>query len=105
MRSYKAMAEIRHSKNFYATVVITDSGGIQEETTFRQVPCLTVRPNTERPITVAIGSNTLLDFDVERILEHVELVVSGKYKRGEVPELWDGSATQRILEAIEKQMR
>ncbi len=81
----------------HATVVITDSGGIQEETTFRQVPCLTVRPNTERPITVEIGSNTLLDFDVADIIHHLEVVLSGKYKKGQIPPLWDGAATQRIL--------
>ena len=81
----------------HASVVITDSGGIQEETTFRQVPCLTVRPNTERPSTVEVGSNTLLDFDVNDILSHLDEVLNGHYKKGQIPPLWDGAATQRIL--------
>jgi UDP-N-acetylglucosamine 2-epimerase (non-hydrolysing) len=81
----------------HASVVITDSGGIQEETTFRRVPCLTVRPNTERPSTVEIGSNTLLDFDVNDILAHLDRVLNGDYKKGQIPPLWDGAATQRIL--------
>lgn len=81
----------------HATVVITDSCGIQEETTYRQVPCLTVRPNTERPITVEIGSNSLLDFDVALVTQHLETVLAGRYKQGRVPALWDGRATERIL--------
>lgn len=81
----------------HASVVITDSGGIQEETTFRQVPCLTVRPNTERPITAEIGSNTLLDFKVDVILSYLDEVLDGHYKKGQIPPLWDGAATQRIL--------
>ncbi len=84
----------------HASVVITDSGGIQEETTFRQVPCLTVRPNTERPITAEIGSNTLLDFNVDVILGYLDEVLNGHYKKGQIPPLWDGSSTQRILKTF-----
>ena len=73
---------------------------IQEETTFKQIPCLTLRPNTERPSTIEIGSNTLLDFDVTRILELIKDVFNGQYKSGQIPELWDGNATQRVLQAI-----
>lgn len=85
----------------HATVVITDSGGIQEETTFRQVPCLTVRPNTERPITVELGTNTLLDFEVPHIMEQVTSVLNGSYKNGQVPPFWDGHSTERILRIIQ----
>lgn len=82
--------------------VITDSGGIQEETTYMQVPCLTIRPNTERPITNEIGSNTLLNLDKPAILKHVEEINNGTYKKGEVPEKWDGNATDRIVKVISK---
>ena len=80
--------------------VITDSGGIQEETTFMQIPCLTIRPNTERPVTNEIGSNTLLDLDKNAILKHVEEINNGTYKKGEIPKKWDGNATDRIVEVI-----
>ena len=80
--------------------VITDSGGIQEETTYMKVPCLTIRPNTERPVTYQLGSNTLLNLDKSDILKHVEEINSGTYKKGEIPEKWDGNATNRITEII-----
>ena len=80
--------------------VITDSGGIQEETTYMQVPCLTIRPNTERPVTNEIGSNTLLPLNQEVILAQVEKIRSGTYKKGEIPEKWDGNATDRIVAQI-----
>lgn len=83
-------------------VVVTDSGGIQEETTFKQKPCLTLRPNTERPITIDFGSNTLLDFTIDTILEQVKAVQNDTYKNGEIPQLWDGKATERILELLVK---
>jgi len=82
--------------------VITDSGGIQEETTYLNIPCLTVRPNTERPITVEIGTNTLVDLDLNKILLLVDLILSKKYKTGKIPHLWDGLATHRILNEINK---
>ena len=82
--------------------VITDSGGIQEETTFMQVPCLTIRPNTERPITHEIGTNTLLPLDQTQILKYVKQIADGTYKKGEIPENWDGNATDRIVEVISK---
>lgn len=80
--------------------VLTDSGGIQEETTFLCKPCLTLRPNTERPVTVALGSNTLLEFDVDSICRKAGEIKQGTYKKGEVPKLWDGRATHRVLERI-----
>ncbi|HEX5001796.1 MAG TPA: UDP-N-acetylglucosamine 2-epimerase (non-hydrolyzing) [Bacteroidia bacterium] len=78
--------------------VITDSGGIQEETTFRQVPCLTLRPNTERPSTITIGTNTLVPFDVPAVKNIIDTIFKGTYKKGSVPPLWDGASTKRILE-------
>lgn len=80
--------------------VITDSGGIQEETTYMQVPCLTIRPNTERPVTSDIGSNTLLPLEEDVIFKQVETILNGTYKKGEIPEFWDGSATDRIVAII-----
>jgi UDP-N-acetylglucosamine 2-epimerase (non-hydrolysing) len=79
-----------------ATAVITDSGGIQEETTFLGVPCLTVRENTERPITAAIGTNTLVGRDIQRVRDEVRKVLQGDTKKGQVPALWDGRAGERI---------
>ncbi len=86
----------------HARYVITDSGGIQEETTFRKVPCLTLRPNTERPSTLEIGSNTLLHFDREGILATVAQINAGTYKKCNIPPLWDGKATERIFAVIDK---
>ncbi len=80
--------------------VITDSGGIQEETTFLQKPCLTLRPNTERPITCEIGSNTLVKFDLEDILNEVAKIENGTYKKGRIPEGWDGKASERIMKIL-----
>lgn len=78
--------------------VVTDSGGIQEETTYRQKPCLTLRPNTERPSTVSIGSNELMPFDVPLITKKVDEIINGSFKKGEIPPLWDGHSTERILD-------
>jgi len=80
--------------------VLTDSGGIQEETTFRQKPCLTLRENTERPITIELGTNTLVPFEIEAIKEHLEAIFRGSYKPGEIPPLWDGMATKRIIDIL-----
>lgn len=79
--------------------VITDSGGIQEETTFRRVPCLTLRPNTERPSTITIGTNELVPFDVAVVKSKIENIQQGKHKKGDIPPFWDGDSTRRILEA------
>ncbi len=83
-----------------ARLVLTDSGGIQEETTALGVPCLTLRDNTERPITVDQGTNTLVGRDPERILEAVAQALAGAGKAGRIPELWDGRAAQRILDDL-----
>lgn len=79
-----------------ATVVLTDSGGLQEETTALGVPCLTLRENTERPITISEGTNTLVGRDAAAIIDNVQLIVAGRGKRGRVPERWDGRAAERI---------
>ena len=84
----------------HATVVITDSGGIQEETTVLGVPCLTVRNNTERPITVTTGSNKLVGQDMKLLRAEVDKVLAGDGKVGSPPPLWDGCAGQRIAEFI-----
>jgi UDP-N-acetylglucosamine 2-epimerase (non-hydrolysing) len=84
----------------YSSFILTDSGGIQEESTFLQVPCLTLRPNTERPVTCTVGTNTLVPFEVKEILKYISEIESGKYKKGRIPELWDGKATERIFEKL-----
>lgn len=83
-----------------AACVITDSGGVQEESTFYKIPCLTIRPNTERPSTIEIGSNTLVNFDQEQIHTLIGAVKNGTYKKGEIPPLWDGKATERIFQFL-----
>ena len=84
-----------------ATIVITDSGGIQEETTVLGVPCVTLRKNTERPVTVDVGTNYLIGVDPEKILTTVNMILDGKGKQGTVPTLWDGHAGERILNILE----
>ena len=79
-----------------ATLVLTDSGGLQEETTALGVPCLTMRENTERPITVEQGTNTMVGRDRSAILLAVAEILAGRGKRGRVPEYWDGRAAERI---------
>ena len=83
-----------------AAFCLTDSGGIQEETTYLEVPCITLRPNTERPSTTEIGTNTLMDFDVEEVLKVIATITNGSYKKGVIPPLWDGKASWRIAESI-----
>jgi UDP-N-acetylglucosamine 2-epimerase (non-hydrolysing) len=82
--------------------VITDSGGIQEETTYRRVPCLTLRPNTERPITITMGSNRLIDFDLDALRSAITEISEGRATRGEVLPLWDGHATERVFDVLAK---
>ena len=84
----------------HAAMVITDSGGIQEETTFLGVPCLTVRENTERPVTVSMGSNLLVGKDVRRLAKEISLALERPGKQGEIPPLWDGHAAERIARII-----
>lgn len=83
-----------------ATVVITDSGGIQEETTYLGVPCLTLRSNTERPVTVTAGTNTLIGGDYGKLHSELAKILEGKAKSGTIPPLWDGHAGDRIAEIL-----
>jgi UDP-N-acetylglucosamine 2-epimerase (non-hydrolysing) len=87
-----------------ATLVITDSGGIQEETTVLAVPCLTVRENTERPITITEGTNTLVGLNPECLKREAHHILSGRGKRGGPPALWDGQAAQRIVGILEQRL-
>jgi UDP-N-acetylglucosamine 2-epimerase (non-hydrolysing) len=88
----------------HATAVLTDSGGVQEETTYLQVPCLTFRESTERPVTVEVGSNELLS-ELDPVLAYakVKQILNGDWKQGKVPDLWDGKAAQRIVAVIYQQ--
>ena len=86
----------------HAKLVLTDSGGIQEETTALAVPCLTMRENTERPITIDQGTNTLVGRDRQRALECVDDLIRTGGKRGRTPEYWDGRAADRIAEDLRK---
>lgn len=82
-------------------MVITDSGGIQEETTYRRIPCLTLRNNTERPITITLGTNEMISFDPQIIAKKISSIRAGTFKRGStVPPLWDGKATERIVDIL-----
>jgi UDP-N-acetylglucosamine 2-epimerase (non-hydrolysing) len=83
-----------------ATVVLTDSGGLQEETTALGVPCITLRENTERPITIAEGTNTLTGPNPEKILQCLADILENGGKRGRIPEYWDGQAADRIAIAL-----
>lgn len=84
----------------HAKVVVTDSGGVQEETTYLGVPCITVRENTERPVTITEGTNVLVGQDMDRLRTEVERVLDGQARVGERPDLWDGGAGERIAEIV-----
>jgi UDP-N-acetylglucosamine 2-epimerase (non-hydrolysing) len=83
-----------------AAVVITDSGGIQEETTYLGVPCLTVRDSTERPVTTTVGTNILVGRDLQRLQAEVCALLRGRRKQGSAPPLWDGHAAERIADIV-----
>jgi UDP-N-acetylglucosamine 2-epimerase (non-hydrolysing) len=86
--------------NRSAKIVITDSGGLQEETTYLGIPCITMRENTERPSTVEMGTNVLVGNDVDALFSSFEMVMSGDFKKGQIPPLWDGKAAERILDVL-----
>ncbi len=88
----------------HAKLVLTDSGGIQEETTYLGIPCITMRENTERPITIEIGTNVLVGTDTQRIIEEAQKVLDGKAKNGQIPELWDGHAAERIVNILKREL-
>jgi len=83
-----------------AALVLTDSGGLQEETTVLGVPCITIRENTERPVTVDIGTNHMVGTDPEKIQATAFAILSGQGKKGAIPPLWDGNASGRIAEVF-----
>jgi len=83
-----------------ARLVLTDSGGIQEETTALGVPCLTLRENTERPVTVTEGTNELVGQDPAKIVQAARAILNGQTKKGRVPRYWDGHASERIIEIL-----
>lgn len=84
--------------------VLTDSGGIQEETTALNIPCLTLRRNTERPITVSQGTNTIVGDDTAKIIREANKIIDGSYKQGNTPELWDGKAAKRIVQVLREKL-
>jgi UDP-N-acetylglucosamine 2-epimerase (non-hydrolysing) len=86
-----------------ATLVLTDSGGVQEETTALGVPCLTIRENTERPVTITEGTNTLVGTSHARIVSEARKILNGEGKRGRVPKYWDGRAAERIVQCLLQQ--
>jgi len=110
--------KVKFNKNLYLTdpigyldfmklmhnskLCLTDSGGIQEETTYLGIPCITMRENTERPVTVDIGTNVIVGSNTNLIVTEVEKILQGKQKTGKIPELWDGNAAERIVEILEK---
>lgn len=87
-----------------ANLVVTDSGGIQEETTFLQVPCLTVRENTERPVTVEVGTNELVPLEPKRIVSRARRLMQEENRSYETPPLWDGKAATRIAEVLREEL-
>jgi UDP-N-acetylglucosamine 2-epimerase (non-hydrolysing) len=88
---------VKHAKG-----VITDSGGITEETTVLGVPCLTLRDNTERPETITIGTNELIGTDPSKLPPALARLMTGQWKKGAIPPLWDGKAAERIVECLER---
>ncbi|WP_457653574.1 non-hydrolyzing UDP-N-acetylglucosamine 2-epimerase [Rhodocaloribacter sp.] len=87
-----------------AAVVVTDSGGIQEETTFLKVPCLTLRENTERPVTIDLGTNELMPLDPARIARRVAAIRANGRAHGAAPPLWDGRAARRIVAVLDAKL-
>ena len=80
--------------------MITDSGGITEETTVMGVPCMTLRDNTERPETITIGTNELVGTDPGSLKTYMDRLLGGKWKKGSIPALWDGKTADRILQVL-----
>lgn len=87
-----------------AKFVLTDSGGIQEETTYFGIPCLTLRPNTERPITITQGTNKLVKLETKEIIKEANLILKTNPKKGKIPEYWDGHTSERIVKIFRKNM-
>jgi UDP-N-acetylglucosamine 2-epimerase (non-hydrolysing) len=100
MRYLEFMYLVKNAKG-----VITDSGGIQEETTYLKIPCITLRNTTERPETVAIGTNELIGDQVERIGPSVRKLLEGQWKIGAIPQLWDGKSAERIVQILTRKYK
>lgn len=83
-----------------AKFILTDSGGIQEETTYLKVPCITMRENTERPVTSEIGTNVITGLDEKLVFKYIGQIESGKFRKGKIPKLWDGKAAKRIIKIL-----
>ena len=81
--------------------VITDSGGIQEETTVLKIPCITIRENTERPITITEGTNELIGQDMVKLREFSEKAINNQWKDSKIPALWDGNTSRRVVDVLE----
>ena len=88
-----------------SAAVMTDSGGVQEETTFLGIPCLTLRQGTERPVTVELGTNRIVGLDRRTILSCLDRIMEGHWKRASVPPLWDGRAAERVVDVLRKTYR
>lgn len=99
--SYLEMLSLMKS----AKVILTDSGGVQEESTALGCPCLTLRDNTERPITVSEGTNTIVGRDPEKIAHELDAILAGGGKAGRIPEFWDGHAAHRIAEQLSRSLQ
>jgi UDP-N-acetylglucosamine 2-epimerase (non-hydrolysing) len=87
-----------------AKFLLTDSGGIQEESTYFGIPCLTLRPNTERPITITEGTNQLVELETDAIIEKAFEILDGKVKKGKIPEKWDGQTAKRIVQYFKNKL-
>ena len=87
-----------------AKFVLTDSGGVQEETTILGIPCLTLRENTERPVTVREGTNIVVGIDKGKIISESLKILNDEYKTGTIPKLWDGKAAHRIINILKDKL-
>ena len=85
-----------------AKLILTDSGGVQEESTYFSVPCLTLRENTERPITITEGTNQLVNLNIECIVKSSMKIIEGKVKKGKIPQYWDGKTSERVVRVLDK---
>ena len=85
-----------------STAVLTDSGGVQEETTFLGIPCLTLRNNTERPVTIELGTNQIVGIDSQKILTSLDNIMRGHWKEASIPPLWDGRAAERVVGVLRR---